>query len=225
MPDFADETLPVFGINRPARRVSGDFYDVMRLTERQLWFVLGDVSGKGMNAALLMAKTASVFRCLAKTLDRPGILMARINDELCETSSHGMFVTMIAGLLDLSEGTVILANAGHEPPLLFSLEETFSTIPATAPPVGILTGLKAEDFPETRLTLAGGILYVFTDGLTEAYTNAAEKQMLGVEGVMDLIRHSSGKPLRQRLAAMAAAVLRSLLRDDLTLFAVDGTLL
>ncbi|KAF0139687.1 MAG: sigma-B regulation protein RsbU (phosphoserine phosphatase) [Rhodospirillaceae bacterium] len=111
LPNFVGETLPVFRVNIPVRQVSGDFYDVIRLSDDYLWFVLGDVSGKGMNAALLMAKTASVFRCLAETIDWPGTLMARINNELCETSSCGMFVTMIVGLLNLSEGRVLLTNA------------------------------------------------------------------------------------------------------------------
>src|SRR6185295_16982140 len=98
----ADETLPIFGINRPIREVSGDFYDFFELPDGTVAFCLGDVSGKGMNAALLMAKTASLFRCLGKTIRDPARLLTILNREVQETASRGMFVTMIAGLYEPS---------------------------------------------------------------------------------------------------------------------------
>ena len=84
--------------------MSGDFYDFFELADGRIYFGLGDVSGKGMDAALLMSKTASLFRCLGKTIHEPNILLATINRELCETAIHGMFVTMVCGLLDPATG-------------------------------------------------------------------------------------------------------------------------
>ncbi len=107
--------FPLYGMNIPAGIVSGDFFDILPLGNGLIAFCLGDVSGKGMNAALLMAKTASLFRCLAKTVHKPGELLARLNDEVCETATRGMFVTMAAGVYDSEIGTLVLANAGHDP--------------------------------------------------------------------------------------------------------------
>lgn len=105
LPNTERENLPVHGLNRPIRQVSGDFFDFFqRRGEEGIAFALGDVSGKGFNAALLMAKTASLFRCLGKTSDDPAALLQRINQELCETASHGMFVTMVAGIYQQSSG-------------------------------------------------------------------------------------------------------------------------
>jgi sigma-B regulation protein RsbU (phosphoserine phosphatase) len=92
--------FPICGVNVSARHLSGDFYDYFVLPDGRIYFNLGDVSGKGMNAALLMAKTSSLFRCLGKKICNPGDLLAMINNEICETSVRGMFVTMIAGIYD-----------------------------------------------------------------------------------------------------------------------------
>src|SRR5206468_2982583 len=95
-----DETLPIAGINRPIHEVSGDFYDFFQLPDSSIAFCLGDVSGKGMNAALLMAKTASLFRCLGKTVHDPARLITILNREICSTTSFGMFVTMVVGVYE-----------------------------------------------------------------------------------------------------------------------------
>ena len=232
LPSFKRADSPIFAMNLPARLVSGDFYDVVERDDGRLWFNIGDVSGKGMNAALLMAKTTSLFRCLAKTIDCPGRLMALINAELCETGSHGMFVTMIGGLLDPSTGSVRLANAGHEPPLLVDRQgETVRSLPASAPPVGIAPDIVgAEGFPVDELLLDGGGLYLFTDGVTEANGAAAAgaynggRAMLGVDGLKRLIREYRSLPLRARIESMTASIAPtgSFLRDDLTLMLISG---
>ena len=82
------------------------FTTFFELEDGRIYFSLGDVSGKGMDAALLMSKTASLFRCLGKTIHEPNVLLATINRELCETAIHGMFVTMVCGLLDPGTGNV-----------------------------------------------------------------------------------------------------------------------
>jgi sigma-B regulation protein RsbU (phosphoserine phosphatase) len=215
--------FPVHGINIPARAVSGDFFDIISLPDGRIWFNVGDVSGKGMNAALLMAKTSSLFRCLAKSAEHPGQLLGAINNELCETNSHGMFVTMVGGLFDPATGLVRLSNAGHEPPLLFHVaDQRFSAIPADAPPLGIAPGIAGPDgFPTIELDLGGGMLYVFTDGLTEATTFGGG--MLGIDGARALIREHAdeGPELRLKNIAGAVKLPGQSLRDDLTLLVVE----
>ena len=142
LPDGRDDDLPVAGINVAARMVSGDFYDYFALPDGRIVFDLGDVSGKGMNAALLMAKTASLLHCLGKTVHEPGRLLEMVNAEICDTSTRGMFVTMLMGLFDPATGILQLANAGHEPPLIHRRDGTFEAFPAEAPPLGIPRDIK-----------------------------------------------------------------------------------
>jgi len=223
LPQPSSREFPIHGINIPARSVSGDFFDILSLPDGRIWFNVGDVSGKGMNAALLMAKTSSLFRCLAKSAENPGQLLNAINSELCETNSRGMFVTMVGGLFDPAKGTLKLTNAGHEPPLHFDLRtERFTAIAADGPPLGIAHGIAGPDgFPVTELDLAGGMLYVFTDGLTEATTFGGG--MLGIDGARALIRdHAEESPdLRLKSISGAVKLPGQSLRDDLTLLVVE----
>ena len=147
LPAPRPEPFPVCGVNIPARTVSGDFFDILPLEGSRIAFCLGDVSGKGMNAALLMAKTASLYRCLAKTTESPGALLAALDREICETATRGMFVTMVAGIYDPARGEVTLANAGHEPALLHGLDGAFDPLPAEAPPLGIVAGRRLPRGP------------------------------------------------------------------------------
>lgn len=218
----ADDELPVAGINVPARTVSGDFYDFFEIEDGRILFNLGDVSGKGMNAALLMAKTASLFRCLGKAIDHPGKLLARINEEICETATRGMFVTMVGGIYDPASGRLRFANAGHEPPLFVDGKGAFRDLPADAPPLGISAMLVPDSgYPVEDLDLAGGAFYIFTDGLTEGYT--ARDRELGSEGVRGLLEAEKATPLAGRLERIVAAVRDSgeALRDDLTMLGID----
>ncbi len=212
--------FPVYGANVPARTVSGGFFDILPLDDGRICFALGDVSGKGMNAALMMAKTASLYRCLVKSIERPGRLLAVLNDEICETATRGMFVTMVAGSLDPDSGSACLANAGHEPPLCHSGRDQFSDLPAEAPPLGIAPGLVSNgSYPETHVSLKGERLYVFSDGLTEAC--APEGGQLGARGVKSLISRFADRPLAERIEQIMASVGALEHRDDLTLLAVS----
>ncbi len=177
---------PVQGMNIPAREVSGDFYDFFTREDGLIYFNLADVSGKGMNAALLMAKVSSLLHLLAKDVSDPGQLLARVNEEVCETVSHGMFVTLVSGFIDPRSQTVSYANAGHQPPLFRSRDGDFEEFEATAPPVGILSG---TEFPVTKLWLDGGSLYIFTDGVTESIDESGKE--VGVDGLKRLIESNS----------------------------------
>lgn len=222
LPEARPEPFPIHGVNVPARTVSGDFYDFFELETGDICFSVGDVSGKGMNAALLMAKTASLFRCLGKTVLNPGRLLATINREICETATRGMFVTMVAGVFDPRTGRVRLANAGHEPPLYRNRDGHYRALEAEAPPLGILALPGPDsDYPEREFFLDGGTLYVFTDGVTEGYVE--DGQTLGVDGLKRSFDSHQDMPVADRLNAVIARLRQSRqsLRDDLTLLAVN----
>ncbi|MGD9602098.1 MAG: PP2C family protein-serine/threonine phosphatase [Gammaproteobacteria bacterium] len=215
----ADPTLPVFGLNLPARQVSGDFYDFLVLSDGRIYFSIADVAGKGMNAALLMAKTTSLLRCLAKTLDDPAQLLARVNAEVFETVSLGLFVTIIAGFIDPARGRISLANAGHHAPLIRRGAGCFDSLPATAPPLGVLPDLEVCT---QVLPLAGGSVYLFTDGVTEARDGAAKQ--LGLHGLTTVLDSVHSLPPAERLPAIVTALeaQNRQFDDDLTLLLIDA---
>ena len=221
-PPAEDAAFPVAGINLPARVVSGDFFDFFTLEDGRIAFTLADVSGKGMNASLMMAKTASLFRCLGKERPYPGQLLARINTEINETAARGMFVTMLAGIYDPQTGCVRFANAGHEPPLFFARDGSITDYPADMPPVGILPDLAGDGVPpEMEVALDGGAFYVFTDGVTEGYI--AEGVELGSDGFQKMIREGADALPGARIEAIANRVkaVGPTLRDDLTILVID----
>ena len=220
LPNAELNRLPVHGLNRPIRQVSGDFYDFFALPDGRIPFALGDVSGKGINAALLMAKAASLFRCLGKRSDDPAAIMAIINREIHETSSRGMFVTMVAGTYDPSSGLVRFANAGHEPPLLRNCDRSYRTFPAEAPPLGIVPEM---EYWTQEVNLNGGEFYVFSDGLMEFHYHNDEE--LGVQGLIQLVEGLSELPLGERLNALLSELDNEgwQARDDLTVLAIDDS--
>ena len=220
LPNAESNRLPVHGLNRPIRQVSGDFFDFFALPDGRIPFALGDVSGKGINAALLMAKAASLFRCLGKRSDDPATIMAIINREIHETSSRGMFVTMVAGTYDPSSGLVRFANAGHEPPLLRNRDRSYRTFPAEAPPLGIVPEM---EYWTQEVNLNGGEFYVFSDGLMEYHYHDDEE--LGVQGLIQLIEGLSELPLGERLDALLSELDNEgwEVRDDLTVLAIDDS--
>ena len=222
LPRRGPTDYPVCGINIPARGVSGDFFDIFELDDGRICFNVGDVSGKGMNAALLMAKTSSLYHCLGKTNHDPGRLLALVNDEICETGTRGMFVTMVAGVYDPTSRTIEFANAGHEPPLLRTQRGEYRAYPADSPPLGIATDVVADGrFPVEQVSLDDGSFYVFTDGITEGRVNSGN--MLGVQGFKSLVDDSQELRPMERLGALVEQLDRpgAVLHDDLTILAIE----
>jgi sigma-B regulation protein RsbU (phosphoserine phosphatase) len=209
--------FPMFGINVPVQQISGDFYSHVVLADGRIAFSLGDVSGKGIRASMLMAKTISLFQYLCKTLAQPGQLLAAINEEVVQTSSHGMFVTMIAGIYEPASQTVVFANAGHLPPIWRKTSGEFASFAAEMPPLGILAGMT---FPDESLTLQNGCLYLYSDGVTEA----GGAQELGDLGLKSMIQEFAQYPLGPRLAGMVHRLEGSSqpLSDDITLLAIEA---
>jgi sigma-B regulation protein RsbU (phosphoserine phosphatase) len=217
LPPDPPPDAPIHGLNIPARSVSGDLYLFFKVG-RQHFFAVGDVAGKGVHAALFMAKVSSLLRAMAKLEHEPGRLLARVNDEIRETATRGMFVTLVAGLYDPVEDRVTFANAGHEPPLYRSRLGRFRRFPALAPPLGILSGLT---FVEQELALDGGGFYVFTDGITEGRTDKTRR--LTAEGFKARIECLAQRPSAERIKALVEPLVtvEGALHDDITLLLVE----
>lgn len=210
--------FPVTGMNVPAREVSGDFYDFFQRDDGLIYFNLADVSGKGMNAALLMAKVSSLLHHLAKEVGDPGELLRRVNDEICESDLHGMFITIVSGFVDLENWQVHLSNAGHQPPLVHRRDGTFEELPAMAPPLGIMSEI---DYPVSNFSLREGSLYLFTDGVTESLDE--EDHPLDVVGLIRLIETCSEVSATRRLHDIIAEIRKPQIsqRDDITLMLIE----
>jgi len=229
LPPRREAAFPVHGRNIPAREVSGDFFDIVERDSGAIWFAVGDVAGKGMNAALLMARTTSLFRHLARTATTPPQVLGALNAELLESASHGMFVTLICGVYDPHSDIALVANAGHEAALVLGPAGLAGArwLPAQTPPLG----LQAAPFDSAagapgaaRVALAGRRLYLFTDGLSE--TRDRDGRFLGAAGVAERLAEAEAVGLST--PALVDRVLESFAPgrrpppDDLTLLCVRG---
>ena len=155
----------------PAKEVGGDLYDFF-IRDEKLFFCIGDVSGKGIPASLVMAVTRSLFRAVSAHDDSPAKIVASMNDSMSETNENNMFVTFFCGVLDLSAGQLRYCNAGHNPPLI--LTDAIRMLPVEPNlPLGILKGMNYIE-QETPF-LYDDALFLYTDGLSEA-ENASQEQ-------------------------------------------------
>lgn len=219
MPEASSPDFPIHGINLAARQLSGDFYDFFPLPDGRLYFNLGDVSGKGVNAALLMSKVCSLFRCLGKEIHEPGRLLTRINQEICETSTRGMFITLIAGVYDPSKQSIRLVNAGNPPALLIGPDGRGKAFSAQTTPLGIVPD---QIFEEVEFSLGKSCLYLYSDGVTEG--RLADGSEMGMEGLIRCLKGVNKLPAAERLNAVVENFQyeASSLRDDVTLLLIKG---
>ena len=213
------ENFPIAGINIPAKVVSGDFYNFAELSEGVYGFGVADVSGKGIKSSLLMSKASSLYRCLSKTNFSAAGLLNILNTEICETTSRGMFVTMLIGIYDSNKKELLLANAGHEPPLIYSNDGNFSNFEEAGPPLGIAPKFK---FKETKINFSNSSMYIFTDGITEI--KDTKGNMLEAEGFKNYIKKYQDAPNHQRLNKIIEDIIKSgrIQKDDLTIVVVDS---
>jgi len=208
---------PVMGINRPAFEISGDFYDFLDLPDGRIAFTIGDVAGKGLDASLLMVRTASLMRWIAKEGDTPDEWLHRVNVELSGTVQRGSFVCAVAGYLDPANGTVTWANAGFTPALLRAEDASYVEYPASGPPLGILA---EATFEVETIALGKGSLWFFSDGVTDV--RAVGRETIGLEGAQALIERHAQRLPPARLRAIVAELRRMHLSDDTTLLLVQG---
>ncbi len=192
---FLPQTLPqrremsFAAAYRPARNVGGDFYDVVETGPDELYFVIGDVSGKGIPAALLMAQALSILRLIIQPGIAPDVALARWNAMLSSHAIRGMFITALVGRIVVGERRVEIANAGHCAPFRVLVEGRAADVPlGGSPPLGILPELACHC--ESVTLAAGEWLVLFTDGLTECFSPG--DCLLDRAGVAGLLGHRFG---------------------------------
>jgi sigma-B regulation protein RsbU (phosphoserine phosphatase) len=201
--------LEIFAVMESAREVGGDLYDFFYTADDRLAFFIGDVSGKGVPAAMFMAQTKNLLRLItgfllsaeSDTATAAGILR-RVNQELCDGNSMMMFVTGFFGLLDPRTGVLEFCNAGHESPVLVNSSGVAPVVGAQ----GLVLGLSAEwEYEATAIQLdPGDTLYLFTDGITEAFNS--ENEPYTRQRLEDTLRGVRQQPLDRLVAETVAAV-------------------
>lgn len=203
--------FPLLGVNLPAHEISGDFFDFFDLPGGRLAFVIGDVSGKGLDAAFLMVRVASLLRWVGAHAPAPADWLAQVNVEMCKTLQDGRFVCAAVGQFDAMTGQVRLASAGFPPALLHDGTH-FEELPADGPPLGIVA---EAQYSEQSFVLGSRALYLFSDGATDVRTGATDR--LGEGGLRQMIaRHAALAP-EARLRALIGDLKHFKLVDDTTL--------
>ncbi|HLW45729.1 MAG TPA: SpoIIE family protein phosphatase [Acidimicrobiales bacterium] len=219
LPDLPGWALTAF--YRPARTVGGDFYDCIELPGGRAMIVVGDVTDKGVPAALVMASTHSLLRAAAPRLRSPGATLAQVNDMLCGDIPAHMFVTCFALVLDPMNGRIEFANAGHDLPYLRTATGVVE-LRATGMPLGLMPGMVYEE--ATVQLNAGEQILLHSDGLAEAHDES--RQMFGFPRVAEL----AGRPARgEELIDLCLSELERFSgagheqEDDITLVTVECT--
>ena len=220
-PDYPD--LNAYGVVVPAKEVGGDLFDFY-IRDNKLFFCIGDVSGKGVPASLVMAVTRSLFRSLTSYIDNPSQIVTQMNDSLSgEGNEQNMFVTLLLGILDLASGELHYCNAGHDAPVhLPSGNVPCAMLDCVANlPLGVVSGFSYTG-QSVQLT-PGDMLFLYTDGLTEAENSAHE--LFGAKRVLQTVSTwTADMPADRQVEAMQSAVASFVgdaeQSDDLTLFAI-----
>ena len=196
------EGLDMYAKMTPAKEVGGDLYGYV-LIDDQLYFAVGDVSGKGVPASLFMAQATRLFRTLAAQGMMPAEICTRMNAALTEDNEQGMFVTFFLGLLDLPTGHLSFCNAGHNPPIIGGGDNRgdFMQIEANAP-IGLFPGIEYQG--EEIESIKGQALFAYTDGLNEA--EDTEQNQFGDEKLLEILRETHFESARQVIEVLGAKV-------------------
>jgi serine phosphatase RsbU (regulator of sigma subunit) len=227
------------GASIPSREIGGDYFDFLALGERRLGIAIGDVSGKGMPAALLMSNLQACLQGQAIHPSTVAEVVGRVNDLLVRSTDPHMFATFVYGVLDADAGTLTLANAGHDPPVLV---RAGGEVEEFAPGGLILGVMPRQEYRQHVVTLApGDVLVLYTDGITEAsgppppgvdfededddgVPDPVPEAMFGRERLVDVVRAHAGRPVIEIKEAILAAVTRHTAghpqSDDITLVVV-----
>ena len=220
-PPFPDRNdIEIYGKQKPAKEVGGDLYDFY-IRDEKLFFCIGDVSGKGVPASLVMAVTRTLFRTISFKEALPERIMFGINNAMADNNESNMFVTLFLGVLDLPTGRLRYSNAGHNAPMLIG--QTIGLLPCAANvPLGVQTDWKFSQ-QETTIDL-NTCIFLYTDGLTEA-ENAANEQFME-ERMIEVAKGMSHEPqqmIEQMFNAVHQFVGNAEQSDDLTMLAIQYT--
>ena len=218
-PPYPDlDEVSIFGALVSAKEVGGDLYDFY-VRDGQLFFCIGDVSGKGVPSSLVMAVTRSLFRSTSANENDPAKVMSFINNAMAEMNDSSMFVTLFIGNLNLQNGLLHYSNAGHCPAVI--LGESVTQLPVDANiPVGLMSDWS---FTGQQTTIQpGNLIFLYTDGLTEAENQ--EHQLFGENRMMEALSHAARTPhaiidtLNESISAFVGDAEQS---DDLTMLAIQ----
>jgi sigma-B regulation protein RsbU (phosphoserine phosphatase) len=191
----------LLGWNRPARQIGGDYYDLFQRQDGRVGLVVGDVSGKGMPAALMVSTLHSALHLL---LDQAGFgpaLLEMLNRHILESSAANKFITLLLAELEPESGRVTYLNAGHNPGLLLRRDGAVEELGSSGLPIGVLPGSR---FLARTVTLApGDLLCIYSDGITEAESPAEEE--FGTARLVALLREHRERPLPEVLEAIQVA--------------------
>ncbi len=216
------DAFDIFASMTPAKEVGGDLYDFFVHDDR-LFFCIGDVSGKGVPAALLMTETKSLFRAYASDGSMPDHIVSQINNNLSLNNESQMFVTLFVGILDLTSGLLRYCNAGHEDPVI--VKEDARILPVNRIiPIGVIANTPYQ--MQEVVIKPHTTIFFYTDGLTEALN--AEEKMFGEERILNEMnlaiqaRELSPRPLIERMTgAVHNFVGNTEQSDDLTMLAIN----
>ncbi len=187
-PPFPDKPeIDIHAILKPAREVGGDFYDFFFINSDRLCLVVGDVSGKGVPAALFMSMVITYIRSIAKVFDKPDLILNNVNREVSCGNDSCTFVTVFLGILNIKTGELSYTNAGHSPPLKTSRKNDVVLLnDANCPAIGM-----DDDFSFSRKTImlqSFDMICIYTDGITEAFDE--KRQMFSEERLIEEVsRH------------------------------------
>jgi sigma-B regulation protein RsbU (phosphoserine phosphatase) len=202
--------------------LSGDFIDYFKIGNK-ICFIEGDVSGKGIPSAILMARSVALFRLFARHNLAADMIAKRINDELYSHGTADKFVTSVMGWYDMEKQEVTFVNCGHNPALLIS-EAGHQLFDQTSPPLGVVG---KEDFSPTIVTLAykpQDVLYIVTDGISEAMIKVAKdkEQEIGMEGLLRISQKQTTMTALQRVEQTLGFIRNQKLRatDDATILVI-----
>lgn len=203
-PAFPDrKELELYAVLEPALEIGGDLYDFFLVDEHRLCFVVGDVSGNGVPAALFMAMTKITVKTRAAADPSPASIVTHLNDALSAENDSCMFVTLYLGILNLRDGTLLTTNAGHNPPLLKRRDGSFEWLTSQdGPLVGPMPGIA---FKESLLQLEpGDELFLYTDGVTEA--DNKRRELFGKDRLREVLTKSLAVSVVDRLHDVMNAV-------------------
>jgi sigma-B regulation protein RsbU (phosphoserine phosphatase) len=192
------EGFSLAGWNRPARQVGGDYYDFLHLADGRLGLTVGDVSGKGVAAALLVSTLHSAVRLLLDRIEVGPALLARLNQHILESSAPNRFITLLLAELDPASAVLRYVNAGHNPGLLLGRDGSLRTLGPGGLPLGLLPGSTYRS--DTLAMEPGDLLCLYSDGVTECLSPAEEE--FSVEGLARVLIETRDRPLEEMIATV-----------------------
>ena len=219
-PDEKKQIQQICAINVPARDVSGDYFDYIKIDE-QIYFTLADVSGKGVKAGMLMANASSLFKALSKLTFDLSKLVMNINNQVKESSYKGMFITAVIGKIDLKTNEMEFVNFGHESIMIYDkTNDTFDYQKAISPPLGLMSLKKEEMVKTNKFNLDNKKIFIYTDGVTEGYLANGEE--LTASGVEKIVSNNKNSSLKEIIESVVQKLNHGkILRDDITMMGID----